>query len=103
MKQSKEYQLRQRIAADKISDLKIVGLGVHERPAFDPVKIALNNPQSLRNAINAMCAQCVGFPESNWRNEIRNCTAHHCALHHVRPYQVKEGDLMEVSADLAYA
>jgi len=60
---------------------------------FDPVKIALDNPQSKRAGIRGFCAQCVGFPEPGWRNDIRDCTSDGrngttaCCLHAHRPYK----------------
>jgi hypothetical protein len=98
MKVTKEFLIRQKVAADRIADMKIDALGVNpgERDRFDPVKIAVNNPQSLRLAINGFCCQCVGgVHEPGWRAEIRHCTSHGCALHHVRPYRQGEADSMK--------
>lgn len=55
--------------------------------AFNPIEIAKNNPQSKALAIRAFCASCVGFPESGWREDIRQCTAPNCPLWTHRPYK----------------
>lgn len=65
---------------------------MNEHQWESPVAKAARNPQSLRLAINAMCAQCMGECPG-WRNEVRHCTAPHCALWNVRPYQSGEPDL----------
>lgn len=52
---------------------------------LNPIQRLAKNPKSLRCAINAMCYQCMG----GYRQEIKGCTAHDCALYNVRPYQTK--------------
>ena len=47
------------------------------------IERALNGEGSPRAAIKARCLQCVG----ELREEIRRCTAPHCALYEFRPYQ----------------
>lgn len=49
---------------------------------------ALEAGPSLRNAVNAKCAECVGFEDTTDR--VRNCTTKRCALWSYRPYQTKE-------------
>ena len=62
--------------------------------AFNPVRIALDNPQSKRAGIRGFCSQCVGFPDPGWREEVRRCTADGrngttaCCLHVHRPYKL---------------
>ena len=44
--------------------------------------------QSLRDAIKAMCTQCMGGPEeSGYRVEIARCSSIRCPLREYRPYQ----------------
>ena len=60
----------------------------------NPVRRAIGNKTSRRDAINAFCAQCMGcneeYLEPGFREEIRKCTSRKCALWFFRPYQVKE-------------
>lgn len=63
-----------------------------ERHWESPADKAARNPKSLRLAINAMCSQCIGYPDPGWRREIRNCTSTHCGLWNVRPYQTDEAE-----------
>jgi hypothetical protein len=65
-------------------------VAVDERHWESPIDKAARHPTSLRMAINAMCAQCMGHPDTGWRQAIRSCTAPHCALFRVRPYQTDE-------------
>lgn len=44
---------------------------------------AFSGSASPRGAIKAFCLQCVGFS----REDIKNCSAHACALHAYRPFQ----------------
>lgn len=63
-------------------------------PEYNPIIKLKKNPTSLRKSINAFCAQCMGCTEAavepGFRNEIRDCTAKHCALWNVRPHQEKD-------------
>lgn len=59
-----------------------------ELEILDPIEKAYRNPHSKKAAIRAMCYECVGRgSDSNWRKEVGNCTAWHCALWPLRPYQ----------------
>lgn len=49
-----------------------------------PMQKHLENPTSLRLAINAQCYDCMG---QGAPTEIRNCTAKNCHLYPVRPYR----------------
>lgn len=49
-----------------------------------PMQKHLENPKSLRLAINAMCYECMGAGSPA---EIRGCTAPKCPLYPVRAYQ----------------
>ena len=53
----------------------------------------IGNRSSLRMAINAQCAHCMGCTadhmEPDYRNSIRNCTSNQCPLWHFRPYREK--------------
>ena len=64
-------------------------------PEHNPIIRARRKPNSLREAINAMCASCMGCTEQmiepGFRNEIRDCSASHCPLWGQRPYQSKCG------------
>jgi hypothetical protein len=72
-----------------MNDLALDDVDADERHWESPIDKAARNPQSLRMAINAMCCQCMG-EVPGWRIEVRNCTAPHCALWNVRPYQTDE-------------
>ena len=56
---------------------------------FNPVLRAQNKP-TRKNAINAMCAYCVGCTESDleagFRQLIKDCSSYRCPLHNYRPY-----------------
>lgn len=58
----------------------------------NPVAKAISNP-TLRNAINAKCAECMGCTrkhiEAGFIEDIRGCVAVGCPLHPFRPYQEK--------------
>lgn len=49
-----------------------------------PMQEHLENPTSLRLAINAQCYDCMG---QGTPTEIRNCTATNCHLYPVRTYK----------------
>ena len=54
----------------------------------NPIEKALQNPKSLRAAINAECFDCQGQdsdPAPKWR--IGNCEISDCPLYTLRPYQ----------------
>lgn len=55
-----------------------------------PLAKSARNPKSLRLAINATCALCLGFPDPGWRQAIRACTSRSCGLWNVRPYQADD-------------
>lgn len=46
-----------------------------------------------KNAINAMCAHCMGCTreelEVGFRNDVKNCASTECPLHRFRPFQSK--------------
>ncbi|MBG56801.1 MAG: hypothetical protein CMK46_00750 [Porticoccus sp.] len=73
------------------------------KPEQNPVKRALIRP-TRKNAIDAMCAQCLGCTkdhiESGFRESIRDCTAPHCSLFPFRPYQVKKQGASILKTDL---
>jgi len=48
-----------------------------------PAEIALDQPKSLRAAINANCWNCVG--ES--KQEVRLCVMRHCPFYNLRPWK----------------
>lgn len=59
---------------------------------LDPIEKAKRKPTSLRLAISAKCADCVGWHgDPNPRGRIRDCPSTKCPLHPVRPYQKKGG------------
>ena len=76
-------------------------------PEHNPIVRAQSKPKSLRAAIDAMCAACMGCTiemiEPGFRNEIRNCTSHHCPLWTHRPYQrgSQEGRRSDLETTLA--
>ena len=59
----------------------------------NPIIKAQQKPKSMRAAINAKCAECMGCTinetEPGFRSMIRDCTAGDCPLYNLRPYQVK--------------
>ncbi len=57
---------------------------------LNPIEKSRRNPKSLRLAINAMCAYCMGCPDPGWKGQIRDCTATSCPLHPQRPYQTND-------------
>jgi hypothetical protein len=59
---------------------------------LDPIARAAANPTSLRAAITAKCWDCMGGDaDPGTRQRIRECECPRCPLHHVRPYQRREG------------
>jgi hypothetical protein len=66
---------------------------------LDPMEKAKSKPKSLRLAVSAKCADCVGWHgDPGARGRIRDCTVYKCPLHNVRPYQkgsAEEGELDE--------
>lgn len=55
---------------------------------LDPMEKARKKPKSLRLAITAKCADCVGWHgDPGARGRIRDCNVTKCPLHNVRPYQ----------------
>jgi hypothetical protein len=55
---------------------------------LDPMEKARRKPTSLRLAVNAKCADCVGWHgDPGARGRIRDCSCTKCPLHPVRPYQ----------------
>lgn len=64
------------------------------RPEHNPMVRNLGNKTSLRAAIDAMCAHCMGCStdeiEPGFRDDIRNCSAPGCPLWNFRPFQTKE-------------
>lgn len=63
------------------------------KPTQNPLKRALIRP-TRKNAINAMCAHCMGCTadhiESGFRKAICDCTSTKCPLFSYRPYQIKK-------------
>lgn len=58
-----------------------------------PMEKAAERPTSLRLAVTAKCADCVGWDcDPNPRERIRECISTRCPLHPVRPYQRGEAD-----------
>jgi hypothetical protein len=62
---------------------------------YSPIQKALDHPKSLRLAVNAFCATCIGWPTPNWRNEIRECSSRVCPLLPHRPYQARGEGLVD--------
>lgn len=58
----------------------------------NPIEKALNNPQSLRLAINAKCFDCVGghADTQNPYRLVRECLCTDCPLYAIRPWQKRE-------------
>ncbi|MEN8251511.1 MAG: hypothetical protein ABFS32_21480 [Bacteroidota bacterium] len=50
---------------------------------LDPIEKALQNPKSLRAAINGKCFDCCCYQ----KQEVKYCTAVNCPLHYLRPWQ----------------
>lgn len=63
----------------------------------------LADPKSLRKAINAYCFGCVGgdADSQNPYRLVRECAMTHCELHTVRPWQQKDKNEPEETADLS--
>ncbi len=56
-----------------------------------PIEKAVENPKSLRLAINAKCFDCMGCGfDGHPANEIRNCEISDCSLWPHRPYRKKK-------------
>lgn len=74
------------IAKEKREQMKAEGIKVVFK---NPIEKALENPKSLRLAINAKCFDCVGRDyDPNYRARIRDCTAVDvCSLHPLRPFR----------------
>ena len=57
----------------------------------NPVVRNLGNRKSLRTAINAFCAHCMGCTEDHREEgfiaDIHHCTSVKCPLRHFRPYK----------------
>jgi hypothetical protein len=57
---------------------------------FNPIKRARDR-RTRKNAINAMCAHCVGCTEisleQGFKDTIKACTSVECPLYRYRPYQ----------------
>ena len=74
----------------KKNELKTLGL----LKRANPTQKAAADPRSLRKAITAFCYECAGGDgEPGARSNVRNCTAPHCPLYRVRPWQ--KGDTEE--------
>jgi len=60
----------------------------------NPVERFFALPPSRMRAIDAKCASCMGCTknhlEDGFKKEIRNCSAQHCPLYPLRPYQLSE-------------
>lgn len=61
------------------------------RPEHNPIVRNIGNSKSLRAAIDAQCAHCMGCTadhiEPGFRESIRDCSAPACPLFNFRPYQ----------------
>lgn len=59
----------------------------------NPIRRAMRKP-TRQNAINAVCANCIGCTENHleegFRTLIQDCTAPTCPLFSWRPYQRKK-------------
>jgi len=61
-----------------------------------PIKVALKNPNSRKQAIFAHCWQCCGGQsepttfDKEVRREIRHCEITSCSLYHFRQYKNKK-------------
>lgn len=64
---------------------------ISARPEYNPVVRNIGNSKSLRGALDAMCAHCMGCTadhiEPGFRESIRDCSAPACPLWQFRPYQ----------------
>lgn len=65
------------------------------KPVHNPCQRNIGNIKSLRRALDAMCAHCMGCSEVHieigYRDDIRTCSAFKCPLWHFRPYQSMSG------------
>lgn len=60
------------------------GLPFHKTP----LEKYIENPKSMRAAINGMCYDCIGQDaDPDWRGSIRNCVCIKCPLYSLRPHQ----------------
>lgn len=61
------------------------------RPIHNPYVRNIGNSRSLRRAVDAMCAHCMGCNEDHmepgFRGDIRKCNSAHCPLWHFRPFR----------------
>lgn len=67
---------------------------------FNVIKKSFADDKSLRKAVNAMCAHCMGCTaveqgngatdhlEQGYARLIRECSSHGCPLYRFRPFQV---------------
>ena len=78
-------------------------MSMNQMAECNPILRAMTKPKSMRAAINAMCAACMGCSidhmERGFRHEIRDCTAPHCPLFRFRPYQGQEAPKSELEAE----
>ncbi|WP_191621423.1 hypothetical protein [Marinihelvus fidelis] len=105
--QSIEIQNRQIAPSKDISsfcgaDAQNLDQTREDNPVSRNLALISQGKRSMRAAINAMCAHCVGctasdqgeafedWIEPGFRKEIRQCSAFHCALWVFRPFQRKE-------------
>lgn len=76
-------------------------------PIHNPYVRNIGNLTSLRKAVDAMCAHCMGCTASHmepgFKHEIRHCSAPHCPLWEFRPYQCQgqEGANSELGVQVA--
>lgn len=58
-------------------------------PEYNVIVRAKSRPHSMRAAINAMCAHCMGGTSeamaTGWRQDVDGCTATDCPLNGLRP------------------
>ena len=66
---------------------------ISTRPIHNPYVRNIGNSTSLRRALDAMCAHCMGCTEDHlepgFRHDIRDCSSKTCPLWRFRPYQKK--------------
>ena len=64
------------------------------KPIHNPCVRNTGNTRSLRLAIDAMCAHCmgctVGHREAGFVGEVRHCASSSCPLWNFRPYQPRQ-------------
>lgn len=76
---------------DKMERLRLAGeayrakIAAGEIKRRNPMEKALDNPKSMRAAINANCWDCVG--QDNWVNRTRECDIKKCPFWAMRPHQ----------------